>query len=54
MMWLELHLKDQKGTYMHVVKKREHDNNQQHKTQDVDNGVRPEGTTSSGPSVKMV
>ena len=39
---------------MHVVKKKEHDKNQQHKRQDVDNGVRPGGTTSPGPSVKIV
>ena len=39
---------------MHVVTKKEHDKNQQHKTQDVDNGVRLGGTTSLGPSFKMV
>ena len=39
---------------MHVVKKNEHEKSQQHKTQDVDNRVRPGGTTSPGPSVKMV
>ena len=39
---------------MHVVKKKEHDKNQQHKTQDVDNGVHLGGTTSLGPGVKMV
>ena len=39
---------------MHVVKKKEHDKNQQHKTQDVDNEVHPRGTTSSGLGVKMV
>jgi len=39
---------------MHVVKKKEHDKNQQHKTQDVDNGVHPRGATSLGPDVKMV
>ena len=39
---------------MHVVKKKEHDNNQQHKTQDVDNRVRPVWTTSPSPGVKMV
>ena len=39
---------------MHIVKNKQHDNHQQHKTQDVDNGVRPGGTTSPGPGVKMV
>ena len=39
---------------MHVVKNKEHDNNRQHKIQNVDNGVRPGGTTSLGPGVKMV
>lgn len=39
---------------MHDVKKKEHDNNQQHKTQDVDNGVRPGETTALGLGVKMV
>jgi len=39
---------------MHAVKKKEHDNSQQHKTQDVDNGVRPGGTMSPSPDVKMV
>lgn len=39
---------------MHVVKKEEHDKNQQHKTQDIDNEVRPGGTMSLGPGVKMV
>ena len=39
---------------MHVVKKKEHDKNQQHKTQDVDNGVCPGGTTSPSLGVKMV
>ena len=39
---------------MHVVKKKEEDKNQQHKTQDVENRVRPGGTTSLGPNVKMV
>ena len=54
MMLLELHLKEHKGTYMHAIKKREHDKNQQHKTQDVDNKVRPVSTMSSGLGVKMV
>ena len=39
---------------MHDVKKKEHENNQKHNTQDVDNGVRIGGTTSLGPGVKMV
>ena len=39
---------------MHVLKKKEHDNNQQHKTQDVDNEVRSGGTTSPSPGVKVV
>ena len=39
---------------MHAVKKRECDNNQQHITQDVDNGVRLGGTTCPGPGFKMV
>ena len=39
---------------MHAINKKEHDNHQQHKTQDVDNEVRPGGTTSLGPSVMMV
>jgi len=39
---------------MHVVKNKENDNNHKHKIQNVDNGVRPGGTTSLSPSVKMV
>ena len=39
---------------MHVVKKKEHDNHQQHKTQYIDKGVHPGGTTSPGPGVNMV
>jgi len=39
---------------MHVVKKKEHEKNQQHKTQDIDKGVRLRETTSPGLGVKMV
>ena len=39
---------------MHDVKKKGHDNHQRHKKQDVDNGLRPGGTTSPAPGVKMV
>ena len=33
---------------MHIIKKKEHYNNHQHKTQDIDNGFHPGGTTSLG------
>ena len=39
---------------MHAVKKKEHDKNQQHNTQDNYNGAHPGGTMSSGSGVKMV
>ena len=39
---------------MHDLKKKEHDKNQQHKIQDIDNKVFPKETTSPGPGVKMV
>ena len=39
---------------MHVVNKREHDKNQQHKTKYVHNGVRLGGTTSLSPDVNVV
>lgn len=53
-MLLEMHLKENKGKYIRSIKKREHDKNQQHKAQDIHNGVHLGGTTSLGPGVKMV
>ena len=51
---VKIALKENKGTYIHVVNNRQHDKNQHHKTRDVDNGVRPGGTKSPGPGVNMV